>query len=116
MALQTSKLALFGIPIVGNTPPHALQPPLDDGMHLRWVFDPSLGFPRWFYLYRRYAVQNDKISDDVELYRAIKAKNLTASSNLEPTYSLFYGLYGVVSSDVNLKMTARPSVPTDFGF
>lgn len=40
--------------IEGDAPPNALQPPLPDGMHLRWAFDPTRGFP-WFgyYLFRR---------------------------------------------------------------
>jgi hypothetical protein len=39
---------------LGDTPPNDLQPPLHDGIHLRWTFGPSRGFP-WFgyYLFRR---------------------------------------------------------------
>ena len=55
MALQTSDLAMVGIGILGDAPSNPLQPPLVDGIHLRWTFDRELGFP-WhgFYLFRRF--------------------------------------------------------------
>ena len=39
---------------LGDAPPNALQPALEDGIHLRWAFPPAKGFP-WFgyYLFRR---------------------------------------------------------------
>jgi hypothetical protein len=54
MALQTSNLTLVGLGSAKDVPPNAEQPPLIDGIHLRWAFKRELGFP-WhgFYLFRR---------------------------------------------------------------
>lgn len=54
MPLQTRNLWMLGLGTVGDVPPNSLQPPLHDGMHLRWTFDPARGVP-WFgyYLLRR---------------------------------------------------------------
>lgn len=54
MALQTENFVMIGLGILGDTPPNSLQPPLADGIHLRWAFKRELGFP-WFgfYLFRR---------------------------------------------------------------
>ena len=54
MALQTQNLTLVGLGSAKDTPPNAEQPPLIDGIHLRWAFKRELGFP-WhgFYLFRR---------------------------------------------------------------
>ncbi|MEN3325389.1 MAG: hypothetical protein V7638_196 [Acidobacteriota bacterium] len=54
MALQTSNLTLVGLGSAKDTPPNSEQPPLIDGIHLRWAFKRELGFP-WhgFYLFRR---------------------------------------------------------------
>ena len=39
---------------IGDAPPNDLQPPLADGIHLRWVFPPAKGFPWYgYYLFRR---------------------------------------------------------------
>jgi hypothetical protein len=48
-------LALLTLGVVSDARPlPQLQPPLREGIHLRWAFDPTLGFP-WFgfYLFRR---------------------------------------------------------------
>jgi hypothetical protein len=54
MALQTSNLTMVGLGSAKDTPPNSEQPPLIDGIHLRWAFKRELGFP-WhgFYLFRR---------------------------------------------------------------
>jgi len=54
MALQTSNLIMVGLGIQGDSPPNDMQPPLMDGVHLRWAFKRELGFP-WhgYYLFRR---------------------------------------------------------------
>jgi hypothetical protein len=54
MALQTSNLTLVGHGSAKDVPPNSEQPPLVDGIHLRWAFKRELGFP-WhgFYLFRR---------------------------------------------------------------
>src|SRR2546425_8617408 len=54
MALQTENLLMIGLGTLGDTPPNSLQPPLVDGIHLRWAFKRELGFPWYgFYLFRR---------------------------------------------------------------
>src|SRR5215207_8701521 len=54
MTLQTSNLMMVGLGVTGDAPPNSEQPPLTDGIHLRWGFKRELGFP-WFgfYLFRR---------------------------------------------------------------
>src|SRR5262245_4313627 len=53
MALQ-SNLTMVGLGSAKDVPPNSEQPPLIDGIHLRWAFKRELGFP-WhgFYLFRR---------------------------------------------------------------
>jgi len=55
MALQdVDALALLGLGVHKDAPPDPLQPPLVDGIHLRWGFGRTKGFP-WhgYYLLRR---------------------------------------------------------------
>lgn len=54
MALQTQRLVMAGLGSRGDNPPNAIQPPLRDGVHLRWAMTRELGFP-WhgFFLFRR---------------------------------------------------------------
>jgi hypothetical protein len=54
MPLQTDNLVMAGLGVRGDVPPNAVQPPLPDGIHLRWSFLAELGFP-WhgFFLFRR---------------------------------------------------------------
>jgi hypothetical protein len=54
MGLQTRDLWMVALGTEGDHPPDELQPPLPDGMHLRWAFDAAKGFP-WhgYYLFRR---------------------------------------------------------------
>src|ERR1051326_8997379 len=51
---MSDRLAMLGLGIVGDTPIDPEQPPLVDGVHLRWAPDQDAGFP-WggFYLFRR---------------------------------------------------------------
>jgi hypothetical protein len=54
MALQTDRLVMVGLGIEGDAPPNDDQPPLVDGIHLRWSFRRELGFPWYgFFLFRR---------------------------------------------------------------
>lgn len=55
MALQSRKdLAMVGLGVLGDSPPNPAQPPLVDGIHLRWGFGSNAGFPWYgFYLFRR---------------------------------------------------------------
>ncbi len=54
MTLQTDALTMIGLGVLGDTPPNSIQPPLVDGIHLRWAFRREVGFP-WhgYYLFRR---------------------------------------------------------------
>ena len=63
MALQTQNLTLVGLGSAKDTPPNAEQPPLIDGIHLRWAFKRELGFP-WhgFYLFRRTLLKSVSIA------------------------------------------------------
>lgn len=54
MALQTDRLVMAALGVVGDTPPNAIQPRLVDGIHLRWSFRTDVGFPWYgFFLFRR---------------------------------------------------------------
>ncbi len=54
MALQTQNLVMVGLGILGDSPPNNMQPPLVDGIHLRWAFKQELGLPWYgYYLFRR---------------------------------------------------------------
>ncbi|MFQ5651578.1 MAG: hypothetical protein ACE5IY_16705, partial [bacterium] len=62
MALQTQNLVMLGLGIQGDSPPNPFQPPLVDGIHLRWAFKQELGFPWYgFYLFRRLHRAGDPI-------------------------------------------------------
>src|SRR5262245_26180284 len=54
MPLQTDNLIMVGLGVYEDDPPHAIQPALPDGVHLRWQPGPDLGFP-WhgYFLFRR---------------------------------------------------------------
>ncbi|MCQ6557242.1 hypothetical protein NNL21_00850 [Paenibacillus mendelii] len=54
MPLQTQNLIMQGLGVNDDVPGTDLQPPLPDGVHLRWGFRREKGFP-WpgFYLFRR---------------------------------------------------------------
>jgi hypothetical protein len=54
VGLQQNGFVAVALSVLGNQPPNALQPKLPDGIHLRWAFERSHGFP-WYgmYLFRR---------------------------------------------------------------
>lgn len=54
MPLQSENLAVVALGVVADQPPEPFQPPLADGMHFRWAFDPARGFP-WggYFLFSR---------------------------------------------------------------
>ena len=54
MGLQQNGFVAVALSVRGDHPPNALQPKLPDGIHLRWGFERSHGFP-WYgvYLFRR---------------------------------------------------------------
>lgn len=54
MALQTDNLVMVGLGMKNDQPANSIQPPLADGIHLRWAFKRELGFPWYGYsLFRR---------------------------------------------------------------
>jgi hypothetical protein len=54
MALQTDRLVMAALSVLGDVPPNTIQPPLVDGIHLRWSCQSDLGFPWYgFFLFRR---------------------------------------------------------------
>lgn len=54
MPLNTGRLVMVGLGVLGDQPPNTLQPPLVDGIHLRYQPQRELGFPWYgFYLFRR---------------------------------------------------------------
>src|SRR4051794_2414397 len=54
MPLHASRLSLYAVGVVGDSPSDAVRSTLVDGVHLRWVFDRDLGFPRHgFHVFRR---------------------------------------------------------------
>src|SRR5512132_1137453 len=54
MALQTDRLVMATLGVLGDIPPDTIQPPLVDGIHLRWSVRYDLGFPWYgFFLFRR---------------------------------------------------------------
>ncbi|HEX6077663.1 MAG TPA: hypothetical protein VFZ32_20695 [Micromonosporaceae bacterium] len=54
MALQTDRLVMAALGVLGDIPPNTIQPPLVNGIHLRWSPRIDLGFPWYgFFLFRR---------------------------------------------------------------
>jgi|GEM_PF-2020352 len=54
MPIQTDNLVMAALGVVGDKPPNAIQPRLEDGIHLRFAFAPERGFPWYgYYLFRR---------------------------------------------------------------
>ena len=54
MLTLSTRLSMIALGVRGDAPPVASQPPLADGIHLRWAFDREMGFPWYgFFLYRR---------------------------------------------------------------
>jgi len=81
----------------GDKPANPSQPPLADGMHLRWGFDRDLGFP-WhgFYLFRRPA------RPGTPLCLSAVSGGLTKGGWPESKY---HTALGVISSSDNLVLT-----------
>ena len=54
MLQDPNSLWMIALGTLGDAPPNDLQPQLKDGIHLRWTFGPSRGFPWYgYYLFRR---------------------------------------------------------------
>ncbi|MGH8067487.1 MAG: hypothetical protein ACRERE_20085 [Candidatus Entotheonellia bacterium] len=97
MALQTQDLIMVGLSVRGDRPPIRLQPPLVDGIHLRWSCRRGFGFPWYgFYLFRRHRLLGDPICLSRETL------NLSVTSRLDVQLNTPVGR---VSSDVILRLT-----------
>jgi hypothetical protein len=84
----------------GDTPPNSLQPPLKDGIHLRWSFDPEKGFPWYgYYLFRR------GVDDQEPRKRCLSGQLGRVKSGPWPDATLAVGFAELVSD--------RPLVFTD---
>src|ERR1044071_839562 len=54
MPLQTQRLRMYARGVSDDPPSDGIREKLVDGIHLRWFFESSLGFPRYgFHLFRR---------------------------------------------------------------
>lgn len=98
MALQSQNLVMIGLGIQGDSPPNSIQPPLVDGVHLRWSFKHKIGFPWYgFYLFRRLHRKTGKqqcLSHMTEHYPVGELPN-----------KQFDSTYGAIISDRNLSLT-----------
>lgn len=86
--------------IEGDAPPNDLQPPVRDGMHLRWAFDPAKGFP-WhgYYLFRR---RSSLERDEHCLRRSLRGHE---RDDLPPPAPALSTGFGVLTSDQPLVFT-----------
>lgn len=51
---QSTRLVMIGLGMEADAPAVPIQPPLANGVHLRWSFRRNLGFPWWgYFLFRR---------------------------------------------------------------
>lgn len=111
MPLQGRNLVIVGLGSVGDAPPNHVQPPLADGIHLRWAFDPELGFPPYgFYVFRR----PHKDAAPRCLSKMKLTRNLTPESS--PGSEFDIPTLGRVSSDGSIALTEdfAPSGSVEF--
>jgi hypothetical protein len=108
MPLQGPRLALQALPVVGDQPPNALQPPLPDGIHLRWSFERAAGFPWYgYYLFRRTHSKADRVAHHPAL----------GSLAIQPGSAFVSMTDGDFSSDSSLVVVnfTAPGVPAEPG-
>ncbi len=140
MALQTPNVVMIGLGSDGDRPANQIQPPLVDGIHLRWAFKRQLGFPWYgFYLYRRPhqagtpqclsdamgALQPGQMSSAhlnlsaaADQVTVSSDTNLTLTNTFAPTTIVEFGLSGRSFLDVTLPPGAparRVEVRIGFG-
>jgi hypothetical protein len=61
MAIQTDNLVMAALGVVNDQPPNSIQPPLANGIHLRFSFAYERGFPWYgYYLFRRLHEPSDR--------------------------------------------------------
>jgi len=94
----TERIAMAGLGVNADLPAVPIQPPLADGMHLRWAFARELGFPWWgFHLYRRPSLRDDK--------RTCLARGFLDAQRQEGTTTSVAIGPGTLSSDRPLNFT-----------
>lgn len=110
MALQTRDLVMVALGVVdGQTPPTTEQPTLAGGIHLRWAFERSRGFPWYgYYLFRR--------EPRPTICSCLSTVTRELQNGLWPRKSMATH-FGRLSSDANLVLTrafsSSPSVEFD---
>jgi hypothetical protein len=92
-------LALLTLGVVGDVRPLPdLQPPLKEGIHLRWAFDPARGFPWYgFYLLRRLT-----LTTGTATCASSQFTGLTPGPRPSPDLPIALGMF---HSDQNLVLT-----------
>ena len=99
MPLQPDNLVMVGIGVRNDVPPNPEQPPLVEGIHLRYALDPELGFPWYgFYLFRRSHLEGTASW----ISGAIADLNLSPETLPEKELNTVQGKF---SSDQNLVLT-----------
>ena len=101
MPLQTDRLVMIGLGVLNDIPPVSLQPPLSNGIHLRWSFQREVGFP-WHGYYLFHRPQFELIS-----HRCVSEswKNLSPAT-LSRVWSIPEGVF---HSNDNLVLTPDPA-------
>lgn len=100
MALQSNRLAMVALSVLGDKPPNVLQPTLADGIHLRWASAREAGFP-WggYYLFRR-----KHIAKKFAQYQACLRKDLLVFGISTGLRNSFVFAGGELSSDIDLRL------------
>jgi hypothetical protein len=99
--LQSSDLVMIGLGVQGDAPPNAVQPRLADGVHLRWAFNRSLGFPWYgFLLFRRPHVEGKE-----RLCVTGPQRSPTGAAPQTPSSPTWPTSYGAFSSDQPIAFT-----------
>jgi hypothetical protein len=111
VSLQSQYLIMTGLGIKGDVPPHALQSSLVDGVHLRWFFEKSRGFP-WhgYYLFRR-PHQDDRPPYPHEAPCDPQFSELNEIPLGKLGTNLLRTKNGLLISDQELVLTSLPSLP-----
>lgn len=118
MTIQTRNLVMVGLGVKDDRPPNEFQPPLIDGIHLRWAFNQKRGFP-WFgyHLYRRPHLQGELLCISDEIKKHI-AGPMASSKRVEINYGVIASdtdlLFRVPTAEIDLSKTERNFVRFQF--
>jgi parallel beta-helix repeat protein len=98
--IPNKRLTMTGLGIAGDSPPNDFQPPLVDGIHLRWAFGFKRGFPGYgYYLFRRQYRGGNKVC----LQQSIPYHFLPFAFDTKS----FPTDFGILSSDKNLVLSDK---------